>query len=80
MEKGGFLSDSPNNPRFVQIVWRHFQFYPIASDKADPPFAHLAANRGEHEVFVVQLDAKHRAGKDRMDAALDFNMFFFHCF
>jgi hypothetical protein len=40
--------------------------------------AHLAADGGEHEVFVVQFHSEHGAGEHELHAAFDFNVFFFH--
>src|SRR5277367_2443228 len=55
------LFQPPGDARLVEVVGRHLHFHPVSDGEAHPAFAHLAANGGQHEVFVVQFDAKHRA-------------------
>ena len=74
------LFQPPGDARLVQIVRRHFHFHAVADGEAHPALAHLAADRGEDEVFVVQFDAEHRSGQHGRDATFDFNVFFFHGF
>ena len=71
------LFQPPSDARLVQIVGRHFHFDAVADGEAHPAFAHFAADGGEDEMLVVQLDAEHRAGQDGLDAAFDFDVFFF---
>ena len=80
--RGGFrparLLQAPDNPAFGQIVGGHLHLDAVADGEADPAFAHFAADRGQDQVFVGKLDAKHRAGEHGVDAAFNFNVFFFH--
>jgi hypothetical protein len=62
----------------MHIVGGHLHLDAITHRQAHPPFAHFAANGSEHEMFVVEFDAKHGAGQNRGNTAFDFNVFFFH--
>ena len=58
------LAEPINDARFVDIVGRHFQLHPVTDGQANKAFAHLSGNVREHETFVRQCNAKHRAGKN----------------
>jgi hypothetical protein len=75
---GNGSTQTPSDARFAQVVGRHLHFDAVADGEADEAFAHFAANGGEDEVLVVQHDAEHGSGEDHLDAAFDFDMFFFH--
>ena len=70
--------EPPDNPGFIQIVGGHLHFHAVADRKPDPAFSHLATDRGQHEVLVVEFHPEHRTRKDGLDASLNFNMFFSH--
>jgi hypothetical protein len=72
------LPKPPDDARLVQIVGRHLHLDAVSDGEADPPLAHFAADGGEHQMFVVQLDTKHRTGQHSGDTAFDFNMLFSH--
>ena len=71
------LSQPPGDARLVQVVGRHFHFHAVADGQAHPAFAHLATDGRQDNVLVVQFDAEHRAGQNRLDTAFDFDVFFF---
>jgi len=71
-------AQAPGDPAFIQIVGRHFQFHTIPYRDAYPAFSHLSANRGQHQVLVLQLHAKHCSRKHRCNDTFHFNMLFFH--
>ena len=78
---GGFalaLAQAPGDAALIQVVRGHFHLNAVADGDADPTFAHLAANRGEDDVFVWQFDAEHCPGEDDGDDAFNFNVFFFY--
>jgi hypothetical protein len=72
------LFQAPGNARFVQIVRRHLHSHAVAGGNSDPALAHFAADGGEDRVIVVELDAKHSAGKHGAHDTFDFNVFLFH--
>ncbi len=72
------LAHPPDDAGLVQIVRRHLELDAITDRKTNPTFAHLAGDRGEHEMFVGQFDTKHRAWQHSVNAAFNFNGFFFH--
>jgi hypothetical protein len=72
------LAQPPGDAGLVEIVGGHFHFHAVTDSEAHPAFAHLSANGGKYEMFVVQFDAKHGSGQHRCDAAFDFNVLFFH--
>ena len=71
-------TDPPHDARLVQIIRRHLHLPPIARRQAHEPFPHLARNRRQHLMFVVQLHPKHRPRQHREDLSFYFNMLF-HC-
>ena len=71
-----FLCEPINDACLVDIVRRHFEFHTVANREADKAFAHFSRNVGEHEVFIRQRDAKHRAGKNGHDYPFHFDSFF----
>ena len=72
------LFQPPGDSRLVEVVGRHLHFHAVANGEAHPAFAHLAANGGQHDMFVVQFDAKHRAGQHGYDSTFDFYVLFTH--
>src|SRR5437667_7273959 len=72
------LSEPPDDARLAQVVGRHLHFDAIANGQAHPAFAHLSADGGEHEMFVVEFDPKHGAGQHSLHTPFYFNMLFFH--
>ena len=72
------LLQPPDDAGFVQVVRRHLHFDAVANGEADPAFAHFAADRGEDEVLVVELDAEHGSGENGVDDSFDFDGRFFH--
>ncbi len=72
------LFQPPDDSRLVEVVGRNLHFHPVADGQAHPAFAHLAANGGEHDMLVVQFDAKHRAGQHHRDPAFDFYVLLTH--
>lgn len=70
------LPQSPDNPRLVQIVGRHFHLYAVADDEANEAFTHLAGDGGEDLVFIVELDLEHGSRQDGQDAAFHLDMLF----
>ena len=62
--------------KLSEIIEQHPN--PVAGGQTHPLLPHLSANGGKDKVLVVQLDAKHGAGKDHGDAPFDFDMMFFH--
>ena len=73
----GKLFQPPGDARLVEVVGRHFHFDAVANGEAHPAFAHFAADGGEDDVLVVQFDAEHGSGQNRLDTAFYFNVFFF---
>jgi len=71
------LLQSPRDSRLVQIVGRHFHLDSVAHGQANPPLAHLPADRREHEVLIFQFHAEHCSGKHGLNAANYFDGFFF---
>ena len=69
---------SGNDAGLRQVVWRHLHFDAVADGEAHPTLAHLAADRRQHEVFVIQLDAEHGSREHSLDSAFYFDWFFFH--
>src|SRR5208282_2389681 len=63
--------------RLVQIVGRHLDVDLVADADADEIFPHLAGDVREHLVPVRQRDAKHGARQHLLDAAGQFDRFFF---
>ena len=74
--KNFILCESINYTRFIDVVRRHFEFHPVAGRETDKTFAHFSGNVREHEVFIRQRNAKHRAGKDGHDCPFYFDSFF----
>jgi hypothetical protein len=74
----GNILEAPDYASFVHVVWRHFHLHAIPNGEANPPFAHFSRNCRQHQVFVIELDPKHRPRQDRLDIAFDFDTFFFH--
>ena len=72
------LLQPPNDSRFVQIVGRHFHFDAVADGESNPAFSHFARDGCEDEVLVVELDAEHGTGQNRVDDSFDFDWHFFH--
>lgn len=72
------LSKPPDDARFVEIVRGHLHLDAVADRQPDPALAHLSADGGKDEVFVVEFHPEHRARKHGLDAPFHFNMFFFH--
>src|SRR6266576_2355578 len=75
-KKFHFLCEPINDTRLFDIVRRHFEFHTVANREADKAFAHFSRNVGEHEMFIRQRDAKHRAGKNGHDYPFHFDSFF----
>src|SRR5271170_4340072 len=70
----GLRVEAIDDTSLGEVVLRHRHLDAVAGGQADETLAHLARNMGENDVLaVVQLDAKHRAGQDRNDLALDFD-------
>ena len=72
------LLKPPGNSRFIQIVGRHLHFHAIANRQANPSLAHLAANRRQHEVLVVEFYPEHCSRQDGLHAPFHFDVIFFH--
>src|SRR6266404_5322447 len=70
-------AEPPGDARLVQIIRRHLHLHAVPDCQSYPPLAHFAANGGEHQVLVVQLDTEHRAWEDNRNDAFYFNMLFF---
>src|SRR5919108_5207290 len=70
----------PDDACLVQIVWRHFHSHAVACRDTDPTFAHFPGDGRQNGMFVIQLDAEHRSGEHRLDAAFHFDMLFAHFF
>jgi hypothetical protein len=70
------LAEPPRNPRFIQIVRRHFHLHSVAHSQPHPALSHFATNRREDDMTIVQFDTKHRAREDYRDGAFHFNMLF----
>lgn len=71
------LPQSPDDTRLIKVVRRHLEFHTITDGQADPTFAHLAGDGGKNDMFILQLDTKHGAGQNGVNAAFDFDVFFF---
>ena len=69
------LAEPINDARFVDIVGRHFQLYPVADGQANKAFAHLSGNVRENEVFVRKLNAKHCARENGNDFSFQLDRF-----
>jgi len=70
----GLRVEAVDDAGLGEVVLRHLHFHAIAGGQADEALAHLARDMGQDDVLaVVQLDAKHRAGKDRDDPAFNFD-------
>ena len=74
---GRRLFQPPRDAALVEVVGRHLHLHPVADGQAHPPLPHLAADGGQHHMFVLQLDTEHCARQHRGDAAFDFDMIFF---
>src|SRR5437588_7298952 len=69
-----------DDPRAVQIVGRELAADAVAREDADAKAPHLARHVSEHNVTVVELDAKHRVGQRLDHLALEFNLVLLcHC-
>ena len=73
-----YLPKPPDDAGLVQIVGGHFHFDAVADRQPDPALAHLAADRGEDEVLIIEFHPEHRAREHSLDSPFDLNMFFFH--
>src|SRR5258705_10659559 len=71
------LAQPPGDARLVQIVRRHLHFYAIAHGEPNPALAHLAANRSQHQVLVVQFHSEHGSRENHRYYAFHFDMVFF---
>lgn len=58
-----------NNPTLRKIVRRHFEMHPVAHDRADAKFAHLAGSVGDNLVLVIEPDGEASVGKNFLDDA-----------
>jgi hypothetical protein len=65
------------NPRFGQIVRRHFEGDFVAGQNLDAVLLHLARNICDDFDTVIQRDSVTRVGQDLGDYTLDFKQFFF---
>jgi len=70
-----FLSKPINDARFIDIIRRHFEFYPVPGCEANETFAHFSRDVREDETLVRQLNAEHCARENRDDFSLDLNRF-----
>jgi len=68
---------APDDSRLVNVIGRHLHFYAIACSEANESFAHFPGNGCQHEMPVVEFDAKHRSGQDQFHGALDFDRLLF---
>jgi hypothetical protein len=60
-----------SDPASRQIVRRHLNAYAVTDQDANSVFAHLAGNRGQHDVLgIVELYFKERVGLLVNDSAL----------
>lgn len=66
-----------NNPTLREIIGRHFEMHPVAHDRADAKFAHLAGSVGDNLVLVVEPDCEASVGKNFLDDAFYRQQFFF---
>jgi hypothetical protein len=73
----GVLLHAPDDPRLAQIVGRHFHPHAVAYRQADPTLAHLATDRGEDEMLVVEFYPEHGAGQNGFDTPFHFKVLFF---
>jgi len=67
------LPEAVNDPRFVEIVGRHFDLYTVSHGQADEPLAHPARDVGEDLVFVGQLYTEHGSSEHGDDFTVGFN-------
>jgi len=56
---------------FLQIVRRHFDANPVANDRPDAKFAHLASRIGDDPMVVFKHYAKTTIGQDFVDLAFE---------
>src|SRR4051812_15556986 len=67
----------PGDAALAEIVRGHFHFHTVSRGNSDPALAHLAANRRQNDVLVLQFHTEHRARKHHSYHAFYFNVFFF---
>ena len=70
------LAKPIDDSRFVQIVRRHFQLYPVAVGETDEPLAHLSRNMSENLMLIRQLNPEHGASEDGSNFTLGFDCLF----
>src|SRR6478752_3253296 len=56
-----------HDPSLGEVVRSHLHMYPVADDRADAVFAHLARRIGDDPVLVVERDAETSVGHDLVD-------------
>ena len=66
-----------NNPALGEIVGRHFEMHPVAHDRPDAKFAHLAGSVGDDLMLVIEQDGEASIGKNFLDDAFYRQQFFF---
>jgi len=69
-------SESVNDPRFIDVVRRHLQPYPVAYRQTDEALAHPSGNVSQHDVLTGKLDAKHGSREHGADCAFQHDSFF----
>ena len=57
------ILESVNNSRFIYVIERHLEFYPVAYGEADEALAHPPGNVSQHDVLARKLDPKHGSGE-----------------
>gem|GEM_PF-3721219 len=73
------LSQSVSDPRFGEIVGRHFQAHAVAGSQAHPMLSHFTGYVREHFVFVlIERHAKHCPGQYGRNCPFYFNALFTH--
>lgn len=66
-----------NDSTLGEIIGRHFEMDPVAHDRADAKFAHLASRVGDNLVLVIEQDGEASIGENFLDDAFDRQQFFF---
>ena len=70
------LAKPVDNARFVEIIRGHFDFDAVSDGQTDETFSHFAGNVSEHDMTVLEFDAKHRPGQNRLYRAFRLDVFF----
>ena len=70
------LLQAVSDPRFAQVVGRHFQSHPVADSQANEMLAHFTRKMSQDLVLVIEPHAKHSSGQHGRYRAFYFDWLF----